>query len=143
MQPPGLTQVLTQIISEMMARNRSYFGAGGPGYYGVAVANLSPDGSEFDLKLTFKSGVRYCCIEHGCHIPLYGRGQRSAGWFKHIRDGLHAGGFCKVPPLTVRKLHVVVEKGAITDVPHSEPRPLQSTVEYDCGPFHEVVQDPG
>ena len=28
----------------MLARNRSYFGAGGPGYYGVEVGNLSSDG---------------------------------------------------------------------------------------------------
>jgi len=57
----------------MLAQNRSYFGAGGLGYYGVEVENLAPDGTEFDLMLTFKSGVRYCCIERGCHIPLQNR----------------------------------------------------------------------
>jgi hypothetical protein len=58
MEPPSLQQALTQVISELMARNKSYFGAGGPGYYGVEVGNLSPDGSEFELTLTFKSGHR-------------------------------------------------------------------------------------
>jgi hypothetical protein len=48
MQPTILQQALTRVISEMLARNRSRFGDGGPGYYGVAVDNLSSDGSEFD-----------------------------------------------------------------------------------------------
>jgi len=127
----------------MLARNRSYFGAGGPGYYGVEVDNLSSDGSEFDLILTFKSGVRYCCIEHGCHIPLYGSSESCAGWFNEVRDRLRMARIENLPPMTVRKLHVVVEKGAISDGLHHDPCPFKSRLEYDRGPFHEVGQTDG
>ena len=42
---PNLDQALAQIISDMMTQNRSYFGAGGPGYYGVEVNGVgTPDG---------------------------------------------------------------------------------------------------
>src|ERR1700722_17805196 len=115
MQPLSLHRALTRVIFEMLARNRSYFGAGGPGYYGVEVENLSSDGSEFDLNLTFKSGVRYCCIEHGCHIPLDGSSENCAHWFDEVRDRLMVAGIEDLPPMTIRKLHVVVEQGAISD----------------------------
>jgi hypothetical protein len=139
MKPPSLQQALTQVIAEMLALNRSYFGAGGPGYYGVEVDNLSSDGSEFDLTLTFKTGVRYCCIEHNCHISLY-EGGSCAGWFIKVRDRLRAAGIENLPPMTVRNLHVVVEKGAICDRLHDDPRPQDSRLEYDRGPFHEIEQ---
>lgn len=126
-----MSALLQQVISEMLARNRSYFGAGGPGYYGVEVDNLSPDGSEFDLTLTFKAGVRYCCIEHGCHIPLHN------GWLKKVRERLRATGIEDVPPITHRKLHVVVEQGAIVDDLNHNPCSHESRQEYDEGPFHE------
>jgi hypothetical protein len=143
MQLPGLQQALTQVISEMLARNRSYFGAGGPGYYGVEVGNLSSDGSEFDLTLTFKSGVRYCCIEHGCHIALYGSNQSCAGWFKKVRDGLRMAGIENQPLMTVRNLHVVVEQGAISDGLPGHLHAQESRLEYDRGPFHEVERTDG
>jgi hypothetical protein len=138
MKPPRLQQALTQVISDMMARNRSYFGAGGPGYYGVDIDNLSSDGAEFDMNLTFKTGFRYCCVQHGCHIPLYGSSKNYAGWFKQVRDRLKAAKIENLPPMTIRGLHVVVEKGAISDGLHHEPCPHESTLEYDLGPFHEV-----
>ena len=143
MKPPSLQQALNQVISQMLARNRSYFGAGGPGYYGAEVDNLSSDGSEFDLTLTFKTGVRYCCIEHGCHIALYGSNQSCAGWFKKVRDGLKMSGIENLPSMTVRKLHVVVEKGAISDGLPDNLYYQGSTLEYDIGPFHEVEQTNG
>jgi hypothetical protein len=143
MKPPSLQQALTQVISEMLARNRSYFGAGGPGYYGMEVGNLSSDGSEFDLTLTFKSGVRYCCIEHGCHIALRGSNESCAGWFKRVRDGLIMAGIGNLPPMTVGKLHVVVEKGAISDGLPDSLYSQESRLEYDRGPFHEVGQTEG
>ena len=143
MQPASLADTLTQVISDMLARNRSYFGAGGPGYYGVEVENLSLDGFTFDLTLTFKSGVRYCCIEHGCHIALYGSSQSCAGWFKKVRDGLRMAGIDNLSPMTVRKLHVVVEQGAVCDGLHHNPCPFVSRLEYDRGPFHEVGQIEG
>src|SRR5262245_35932438 len=104
MQPPSPQQAITQVISDMLARNRSDFGAGGPGYYGVEVDNLSSDGTEFDLHLTFKSRVRYCWIEHGCHIPLCGSSKNVAGWFQEVRDRLKEAGIDNLPPMTIRRL---------------------------------------
>lgn len=130
-------QTLTQAISEMLARNKSYFGVGGPGYYGVEVTSLSSDDSEFDLTLMFKAGVRYCCVEHGCHMPLY---DSSEQWFKEVRNRLRMAGIENVPPMTVRKLHVIVEKGVISDGLPGELYQHESGLEYDRGPFHEVGQ---
>jgi hypothetical protein len=140
MQPPSPQQALTQIIAEMLARNTSYFGTGGAGYYGVEVENLSSHGSEFDLTLTFKSGVRYCCIEYGCHIPLYGSGDKCAGWFREVRDRLRMAGVKNLPPMTIRKLHVVVEQGVISDDLRHNPCSHESRMEYEEGPFHEFVR---
>jgi hypothetical protein len=138
MQPPSLQQGLTQVISDMLARNRSYFGAGGSGYYGVRVDNLASDGAEFDLNLTFKSGVRYCCIEHGCHVPLYGSSRNDAGWFKEMRVRLKEAGIENVPRMTIKRLHVVVEAGAMSDGLRHDPCLHESRLEYDLGPFHEI-----
>jgi hypothetical protein len=146
MNRPGLQQALTLVISEILARNRSYFGAGGPGYYGVEVDNLSSDGSKFDLDLTFKSGVRYCCVEYGCHIPLHGSGKSFADWFNEVRERLSAAGFVNLPPITVKKLHVVAEKGVMcggNDSQGHDSRTLDNRLEFDYGPFCEVVQPDG
>jgi hypothetical protein len=143
MDSASLQQALTQVIANLLARNRSYFGAGGPGYYGVEVENVSSDGSEFDFILTFKSGVRYCCVEHGCHIALYGSDKSCAGWFKKVRDGLKAAGVANLPPMTVRKLHVVVEKGTISDGLPNSLYTHDSKLEYGRGPFHEVEDTDG
>jgi hypothetical protein len=132
-----LQQVLTQVISEMMARNRSHFGAGGPGYYGVQVDDISQDGSKFNLILTFKSGLRYCCMEHGCHIPLYGS-NTDAGWFDEVRERLRIAGIKNLPPLAVRKLHVVVEQGAFSGNDPDSSYCYESRLEYSCGPFQEA-----
>jgi hypothetical protein len=142
MDSASLRQALTRVIANLLARNRSYFGAGGPGYYGVEVENVSSDGSEFDFILTFRSGVRYCCVEHGCHIALYGSGS-CAGWFKEVRDGLKAAGIENLPPMTVRKLHVVVEIGTISDGLPNILYTHERKLEYDRGPFHEVEDADG
>lgn len=97
MQPSNLQQSLTQVISEMLAGNRSHFGAVGPGHYGVEVDNLVSDGAEFDLNLTFKSGVSYCCIELGCHIPLHSSCPNDAQCFSEVRDRLKKAGIENLP----------------------------------------------
>jgi hypothetical protein len=121
------------VISEMLAEGRLYFGPSGPGYFGLEVSNVSSDGSEFDLALTFKAGVRYCCIEWGCHMALYSR-----GWFQAVKDRLKATGLTNLPAMAVRNLHVLVEKGAISDGPGNVPRPHERVLKYDVGPFQEV-----
>jgi hypothetical protein len=89
---PDVQQALAQFISDMLAEGRFYFGPSGPGYFGLEVRNVSANGSEFDLALTFKAGVRYCCIEWGCHIELY-----SSRWFQAVKDRLRAIGVTNLP----------------------------------------------
>jgi hypothetical protein len=135
---PDVQQALAQVISDMLAEGRFYFGPSGPGYFGLEVSNISSDDSEFDLALTFKSGVRYCCIKWGCHIGLY-----ASDWFRTVRRRLAARGITELPPMTVRNLHVLVEKGAISDCRGNIPRPHESVFEYDVGPFYEVKRAEG
>jgi hypothetical protein len=131
-----LQEALTQVISEMLARNRPYFGGGGPGYYGVEVTNLSSDGCDFDLTLTFKAGVRYCCFQALCHVPLNPSSKNA--WFGKIRERLKATGNENVPTMTIRRLHVVVEQGAISVVgPRDKPYRHECRTEHDEGPFKE------
>jgi len=47
-------------------------------------------------------------------------------------------GITNLPPMTVRNLHVLVEKGAISDGPGNIPRPHEVVLEYVEGPFQEV-----
>jgi hypothetical protein len=143
MHPSGFGQAFVRVVSELLARNRSYFGAGGPGYYGVEVDNLSIDGAEFDLCLTFKSGVRYCCLEPGCHLPLSRSTESRAAWFREVRSRLAAAGVESPPPMTIRTLRVVAETGAIFDDPSKNQCPLERDLEYNEGPFHEDGQITG
>jgi hypothetical protein len=140
MPPLNLQQALVQVIDDMLAECGFYFGPSAPGYFGLEVSNLSSDGSEFDLTLTLKAGVRYCCVEWGCHLGLY-----DSEWFRKVKDRLKAKGFASLPPMTVRNLHVLVEKGAITDAPGNAniPRPYDSDWEYDVGPFREAGRADG
>jgi hypothetical protein len=124
---------LDRAFRDLLARNRSYFGAGGPDYYGVRVENVSEDGSVFDLVLTFKAGVEYCCIESGCHFGYYSRDT-----WAQLRRPLGRHGLGAVPPLTIRKLRCIVEPGAMTEVPGRRPC---DAMEYEQGPFHEILPD--
>jgi hypothetical protein len=66
---------LTQAFSELLARNR---GADGRrDYYGIRIENVTPEGSEVDLVLVFKSCESYCCAEAGCHLAYY-----DPGWWQ-------------------------------------------------------------
>ena len=126
---------LDQTFNDLFARNTSYFGGGKPGYYGVRVENLVPDGSELELVLTFRSGVRYCCPELGCHCDF-----RSVGFWSRLRDGMDARGLVSLPLPRIRTVRVVVEDGAIFD-PGGLRVPLSRVgYVYEDGLFSPVIE---
>ena len=65
-----LSERLTRVFVDHLARNTPYFGQGGPSYYGVRLENIAPDGSELDLIVTLRAGERYCCSQPGCHFDF-------------------------------------------------------------------------
>jgi hypothetical protein len=123
-----LHRLLTQVFVDQFARNTPHFGGGGPGYYGVRLEHMASDGSEFDLVLTFRSGVRYCCIELGCHCGI--RGPR---YWSGLRKELDAYGLSELPLPTIRIVRVVVEEGALIDL-GGVPRSHRAW-EHEEGPF--------
>jgi hypothetical protein len=137
MELPHFHRALTFAISDMLALNRSYFGSGGPGYYGVRLDIITLDELEFDLKVIFRSGVRYCCYEAGCHFP-FALKSSSPGWFQGLRNRLTAAGIENPPPMTIQRLVVVVEAGAIMDCLPRMPAIQARKLQYECGPFPEA-----
>lgn len=138
MEPTDLRGALQQAIRALFARNRSHFGAGGPEYYGVEVLNVSDDGSQFDLALTFKTGTRYCCMELGCHLPFALHGANKAKWIKRFRQLMTNRGYAELGPITINNVHVIVEEGAIVDIVPNQPKVNERRSVYDSGPFREI-----
>jgi hypothetical protein len=123
------------LFVDQFARNTPYFGGGGPGYYGVRLEDIAPDGSELDLVLTFRSGERYCCVELGCHCDL-----RGAWYWSELRDEMGAHGLGGFPLPKVRNVRVVVEEGAFFD-PGGARAPLKSEgFAYADGPFSPATE---
>jgi hypothetical protein len=87
----------------------------------IAVSNVSSDMAEFDVTLTMKAGVSYCCMEYGCFVPTASR-----ELYADLHESLTA------PPVTIRSLRVVVEKGAVVTGQVMEAK------EYTVGPFREA-----
>lgn len=130
--------VLRLTVGAMFARNRLHFGAGGPGYYGVDVTQVTNDGSQFDLILTFKSGSRYCCTELGCHLPFAIGGSGKPKWITQFRRRLRLLGLSPPGPITINNVHVIVEDGVICDSGRYRTFITPNRSEYDDGPFFEV-----
>jgi hypothetical protein len=132
---------LNQAFVDAFSMNTPYFGGGGPGYYGVRLENVAVDGSEVDLVLTFRSGVRYCCFEPGCHFSYY-----SEGWWSWLRQCMDRNGLSHLPLPVIRRLHGVIEEGALFDTASAsaggEPRESRA-YEYEDGPYHPVSGSSG
>ncbi len=79
---------------------------GEPAEYGISATGDESTGA-IELTLVFKSGVRYCCSEWGCHI-----GVPRAGRWDELRRCLSASGL-EFPPKITLHLRVVVEQGAV------------------------------
>jgi hypothetical protein len=124
-----VVQTLARIFADEHAGNLT--AGGDAGHYGFEVVNLSDDLSTFDLVATFKAGQVYCCLEWGCHFRL-----RADDW-RSIRARVDAAGLQSLPPLTIRNLRCVVERGALWEL-EGKTHVADSYV-YSVGPFVEGV----
>ena len=123
---------LVATINQYFARNPA--ARGRPGYYGVRVDNVAEDCSEFDLTLTFKSGERYCCAEPGCHT-----GFQALECWPELREVFGSHGLAAVPPVTIRRLTGVVERGARLRCYLKAGRSdvVSQGYTYEAGPYQE------
>jgi hypothetical protein len=104
-------------------------------YYGIEVVPLCEDGHIFRLYLTFKCGHSYCCVEPDCHFDLW----TTEGWSR-LREELSDVGLADLGPLTITKVCILVEEGALVGLRHpGDQRPLTSAgrQSYELGPFLE------
>ena len=91
---------MTAALTELLADN---LGADGEcDYYGLCIDKMTPDGSEFDLLLTFKAGNRYCCADLGCHIAY-----SEVDWWRRLRVIMRGFGLADAPSMTIRKVRVM------------------------------------
>ncbi len=131
-----LSERLTQVFVDHLARNTPYFGGGGPGYYGVRLENIAPDGSELGLIVTLRSGERYCCSQPGCHFDF-----NSAETWSGLRGDMDAQGLRGLPLPRIHSLRVVVEEGALFDPGGLRSPPLKSRgYVREHGPFSPVIE---
>jgi len=128
---------LDRAFIDLFADNVPYFGAGGPGYLGVRLEQIAPDGSELDLILTFRAGERYCCSQLGCHCN-----PGDAGWWSRLGELMDDHGLGELPLPTIRLIRIVVEVGATFDPGGLKNPPLLGRGEvYDYGPFCPVIEE--
>src|SRR5438046_2680275 len=106
--PERLTQAFVDLFASNVFRDWKDYEAGGPGYYGVRIENVAPDGSEVDLVLTFLSGKRYCCFEFADHFAHYSE----RGWSR-LRECMDRHGLQDLPLPAIRSVRAVIEKGAV------------------------------
>src|SRR5690349_13951504 len=133
-----LRERLTRAFAEVYAANVPWFGGGGPGYYGIRLEDVSPDGAEVTLVVTFRSGVRYCCFESAGHFAYY----RRLGW-ERLRAALDRQGLAHLPLPTIRRLRGVIEAGAVMTPNRVSPAYVSEASEYEIGPFWPVSWEPG
>jgi hypothetical protein len=103
-----LHERFARAFGDLFAADIPFFGGGGPGYFGVRLEKVAADGSEVDLVLTFRSGVRYCCFESACHFPYYS----ARGW-SLLRACMDRHGLSRYPLPVIRKFRGVIESGAV------------------------------
>jgi hypothetical protein len=124
------------VFVDHLARDTPYFGGGGPGYYGVHLEHIAPDGSELDLIVTLRAGERYCCSQTGCHFDFC-----SGRSWSELRGDMDAHGLRGLPLPRIRILRVVVEEGAMFDPGGLRLPPLESKgYVHDDGPFPPVIE---
>lgn len=137
--PNDLSERLTRSFVDLFAANVFDFGDnfkdGGPGYYGIRVQNIAPDGSELELVLTFLSGKRYCCFEFADHFAFY----CVLGWSR-LRECMDRHGLHQFPLPIIRKLRAVIEKGSLVHPSPKLPVGVWEGSEYQTGPFIPLMQ---
>ena len=131
----GIGDVLTEVFVDHLARNTPDLGRG-PGYYGVRLEKVSPDGSELDLIVTFQAENRYCCSQPGCHF-----GFGDAATWSELREVMDARGLQSSPLPRVNILRIVVEEGASFDPGGLRSPPLRCRgYVHEYGPLPPVVE---
>ena len=101
-------EAIERAFLALLSRNKFY--GGEKPDYGVQVVNVSQSGHEVTLELIFKSGVRYCCTELGCHLSF----NNEREWAR-LHQALNLTGAEVVRPLTL-SIQTVVQSGvAIMD----------------------------
>jgi len=133
-------------IKELFRKNKPHFAKsdwpeeGRLDYYGFEVTKISDDGSIIDLKWTFKTTEKYCCIELGCHAS-YG----DKKWWKILRDRLLVDGI-NPPSMTITVI-AIIEKNVRLSLPtsHEEEKGYQYTAcwkepdaNWGCGRLSEA-----
>ena len=135
----ALHEQLTRAFAELFAANVPWVGGGGPGYYGVRLENVAADGSQVDLVVTFRSGVRYCCFESACHFPYF----EARGWTR-LRKCLDREGLSHLPLPVIRKFRGVIEPGAVMTPDRTNPASVwEERLEYEVGPLRPVTPGSG
>jgi hypothetical protein len=128
-----MQEKLAAAFAEFLARNRGALGR--RDYYGVRIDGVADDASGFDLTLVFKSGVRYCCAEPGCHT---GFGLKNSGSWRCVREILERNGSVGIPPMTIHRLRGIVERRALLECLLAFGMPEESEgYTYEAGPYHE------
>lgn len=100
----SMNERLTRAFVAYLAGNKGPEGQ--PVEYGISAEYEQPN-SVVALTLVFKRGVRYCCIEWGCHFGA----SRPGGW-DELRECFSAAGVEPTSTITLH-LQVVVEQGAV------------------------------
>jgi hypothetical protein len=136
-----LDERLALAFADLFAADRGRFrdgeSWGGPGYFGVQVASATVDGSEVELVVTFRAGVRYCCFESACHFAYYDE----HGW-RRLRECLDRHGLGHLPLPVIRSFRGIIEPGAVAQpgmVGTPEACFVWEGSEYWAGPWHPIV----
>jgi hypothetical protein len=128
--PERLTRAFTDLFASNVFNDWKDYKGGGPGYYGVRIENVAPDGSEIDLILTFLSGKRYCCFQFADHFAHYSE----RGWSR-LRECMDRHGLQDLPLPVLRRVRAVIEKGAVIAPSPKVPMGIWEGSEYQTGPF--------
>jgi hypothetical protein len=99
------SRALTEVFRDYLSSRRAPDGT--LANHGVSVTVDPADPGTIKLNLTFKSGIRYCCSEAGCHLGLF----KPTSW-QRLRDLLRAAGIELQSPLRVRVVGSI-ENGAV------------------------------
>lgn len=118
--------------------SNSIYAPGRTDYYDFVVNPETDDGRRYILAITFKNGESYCCAEPGCHFGFW----TAADWAR-LRSKLRSVGLEFLGPLSITKVHVMVEPGAVLglrfpgDTSSPNLRALHKGFSYSIGPFDE------
>ncbi len=129
---------VTQKLEKAVCRcfSVSIYANGRDDYYGFTVSSFDSMLSSLELVVRFKSGERYCCAEAGCHLGFW-----DECWWQRFRNALNCEGIGDLSPLTIDRVTVIVETGAmlgLRDPNDSSALCPETEWSYALGPFSEA-----